>query len=231
MSNTAPRPDSTEASQNPHPAFELISPGGFVNAGAHVPDLVVYLHGFRSSPSSVKAQKVIAVFEEAGWSDRLWVPQLPASPAEAIDLVLQGIEGRLPEEGGKLTVLGSSLGGFYATVLGERFPQAQVVLMNPSVKPYDDLVDQIGRKKVYFSDDEIDFVPEYLADLKAMERLTLHNPARYFLIAATGDEVLDFNEMLARYPGAHQCRIQGSDHALTEFDDWLPLIQLFLGVK
>lgn len=213
-----------------HPAFELVSPGGFVNAGHHVPDLVVYLHGFRSSPNSMKAQKVISVFEEAGLSQRLWVPQLPASPAEAIKMVLAEIGDRMPE-GGKLTLLGSSLGGFYATVLGERFPEAQVVLMNPAVKPYDDLVDQIGRKKVYFSEEEIDFVPEYLNDLKAMECLTLQNPGRYFLIAATGDEVLDFNQMVARYPGAHQCRIQGSDHALTEFDDWLPLIQLFLGVK
>lgn len=231
MSAIHSRPDSIEGCVSNHPPFELVSPGGFVNAGAHVPDLVVYLHGFRSSPSSVKAQKVIAVFEQAGWSDRLWVPQLPASPAEAMNMLLQGVEGRLPKEGGKLTVLGSSLGGFYATVLGERYPDSKVVVMNPSVKPYDDLVDQIGRKKVYFSDDEIDFVPEYLIDLKAMECLTLHKPDRYFLIAATGDEVLDFNQMLARYPGAHQCRIHGSDHALSEFDDWLPLIQLFLGVK
>ncbi|MDH4394591.1 MAG: YqiA/YcfP family alpha/beta fold hydrolase [Limnobacter sp.] len=217
-----------------HPPFELLSPGGFVNTEQNPPedgpDLVVYLHGFRSSPSSVKAQKMITVFEQAGWSQRLWVPQLPASPAEAMRMVQAEIQCRLPE-GGKLSILGSSLGGFYATVLGEQYPDARVVLMNPAVKPYEDLVDQIGRKKVYFSEEEIEFVPEYLNDLKAMERLTLQNPSRYFLVAATGDEVLDFNQMVARYPGTHQCRIQGSDHALTEFDDWLPLIQLFLGVK
>jgi predicted esterase YcpF (UPF0227 family) len=218
----------------PHTPFELLSPGGFVDAGQIPPkvepDLVVYLHGFRSSPNSVKAQKMIAVFEEAGWSQRLWVPQLPASPAEALQMVQEGIHDRLPA-GGKLQILGSSLGGFYATVLGEQYPDARVVLMNPAVKPYEDLVDQIGRKKVYFSEDEIEFVPEYLNDLKAMESVTLQNPSRYLLIAATGDEVLDFNQMVGRYPGTHQCRILGSDHALTEFDDWLPLIQLFLGVK
>lgn len=222
--------DAPMVSDNLHPAFELLSPGGFVQMGAMESDLVVYLHGFRSSPSSVKAQKVIGLFEETGWSQRLWVPQLPASPAEAIKMVQNEIQDRLPESG-KLSILGSSLGGFYATVLGEQYPDAKVVLMNPSVKPYEDLVDQIGRKKVFFSEEEIEFVPEYLNDLKVMERLTLQNPHRYLLVAATGDEVLDFNQMVGRYPGAHQCRIQGSDHALTEFDDWLPLIQLFLGVK
>lgn len=212
------------------PAFDLLSPGGLVNA--KLPDLVVYLHGFRSSPSSVKAMKVQADFEAQGASFNLWVPQLPASPAQALALVQEEVQNRLASSPDlELAFIGSSLGGFYATVLGETYPQARVLLLNPAVKPYNDLQDQIGRQKVYFSEEEIEFIPDYLADLKSMEKTSLSDPLRYCLVAASGDEVLDFGMMVARYRGAHQLQISGSDHALSEFDQFWPIVRLFLGMK
>jgi uncharacterized protein len=197
-----------------------------------VADLVVYLHGFRSSSKSVKAQKMIDAFAQAGLSSHLWVPDLPASPAQALALIEQQVNSRLqsqPEM--SLTFIGSSLGGYYATVLGELHAQASVVLLNPAIKPYDELQDQIGRKKVYFSDEEIEFVPAYLGDLKAMEKTSLTDPTRYFLVAARDDEVLNCDTMLARYPGAHQLHLLGSDHALSEFDDILPFVKMAVGLQ
>jgi uncharacterized protein len=211
--------------------FTLSSPGGFARTHG-VADLVVYLHGFRSSSKSVKAQKMINVFAQAGLSSHLWVPDLPASPAQALALIEQQVNSRLqsqPEM--SLTFIGSSLGGYYATVLGELHAQASVVLLNPAIKPYDDLQDQIGRKKVYFSDEEIEFVPAYLGDLKAMEKTSLTDPTRYFLVAARDDEVLNCDTMLARYPGAHQLHLLGSDHALSEFDDILPFVKMAVGLQ
>lgn len=116
-------------------------------------------------------------------------------------------------------------------MLGELHPQASVVLLNPAIKPYDDLQDQIGKKKVYFSDEEIEFVPAYLGDLKAMEQTGLTDPARYFLVAARDDEVLNCDTMLARYPGAHHLHLLGSDHALSDFDDILPFVKLAVGLQ
>lgn len=210
--------------------FILNSPGGFVRKGS-VADLVVYMHGFRSSSKSVKAQKMIDAFDQAGLSSHLWVPDLPASPAQALALIEQQVNDRLQSKPGlSLTFIGSSLGGYYATVLGEQHVQSTVVLLNPAIKPYDDLQDQIGKKKVYFSDEEIEFVPEYLGDLKAMEKTSLTDPQRYFLVAARDDEVLSCDTMLARYPGAHQLYLQGSDHALSDFDEILPFVKLAVGL-
>lgn len=211
-------------------AFQLHSPGGFVLG--QVPDLVVYLHGFRSSPSSVKAQKVCADFENAGLSARLWVPQLSASPSEVMARLTQELDQRLESQSPlSLGFIGSSLGGYYATVLGERYPQSRVLLLNPAVQPYNDLHDQTGKQKVYFSDEEIEFLPAYLNDLKSMEPSTITSQSRYCVVGATGDEVLDFGMMMARYPQAHQLRIEGSDHALSEFDEIWPIARTFMGLK
>ncbi|MCZ8016615.1 MAG: esterase [Limnobacter sp.] len=211
--------------------FVLNSPGRFART-AGVAELVVYLHGFRSSSKSMKAQTMIDTFANAGLSSHLWVPDLPASPAQALALVENQLHGRLQSRPDlSLTFIGSSLGGFYATVLGERYPQASVVLLNPAIKPYDDLQDQIGKKKVYFSDEEIEFVPAYLDDLKAMERTSLTKPERYFLVAARDDEVLNCDTMLKRYQGAHQLHLLGSDHALSDFDEILPFVKLAVGLQ
>ncbi|WP_171035349.1 YqiA/YcfP family alpha/beta fold hydrolase [Limnobacter alexandrii] len=210
--------------------FVFSSPGGFARTGG-VADLVVYLHGFRSSSKSVKAQKMIDAFDQAGLSSHLWVPDLPVSPAQALALINQHLDARLHSQPDlSLTFIGSSLGGYYATVLGELHVQASVVLLNPAIKPYDDLQDQIGKKKVYFSDEEIEFVPAYLGDLKAMEQTSLTDPQRYFLVAARDDEVLNCDTMLARYHGAHQLHLLGSDHALSDFDEILPFVKLAVGL-
>lgn len=210
--------------------FQFSSPGAFAHAGSP-PDLVVYLHGFRSSSRSVKAQKVIDVFQRAGLGGQLWVPDLPASPQEALQLVQSQLNDRLASQPDvSLAFVGSSLGGYYATVLGERHPQSKVVLLNPAIEPHLDLHDQLGKKTVYFTEEEFEFVPAYLEALLAMQTQTLTRPSRYFLVAAAGDEVLNCDTMLARYPGAHCLHLLGSDHALSDFDDILPFVRLFLGV-
>lgn len=212
-------------------SFELISPGGFV--AANIPDCVIYLHGFRSSPSSVKAQKVHADFVQQGGVAQLWTPQLPASPREAIEMIEEEVQRRVNQNSDlTLGFIGSSLGGYYATVLAERWPQqSRVLLLNPAVKPYNDLHDQTGQQKVYFSDEEINFLPDYLSDLKEMECESLTDLSRYCLVAASGDEVLDFGMMTDRYEGAHQLKVNGSDHALTQFDEIWPIARLFMGLK
>jgi predicted esterase YcpF (UPF0227 family) len=210
--------------------FVLDSPGGFGGAQT-VPDWVVYLHGFRSSSRSSKAQKVIGLFEEAGLMDRLWVPDLPVSPAQALRMIETEIHGRLHNNPHlKLAFVGSSLGGYYATVLGQRHLNSKVVLLNPAVKPYDSLADQTGKQTIFLSDEEVEFLPVYLNELRQMEEPGLTNLERYFLVAATGDEVLNYSDMVARYCGAHVLKVQGSDHALSHFEEQLPFVRLFLGI-
>lgn len=182
-------------------------------ADAHV----LYLHGFRSSPRSFKARVVGDRMKALGRANELICPQLPASPKEAMALVLTLVE-RYPAD--QLAVIGSSLGGFYATWLAERLG-CRAALLNPSVDPLKNLEKHVGVTTEYHSDKPFEFKPEYIDELRALKVERITKPERYFLLAATGDEVLDYRDMVARYDGARQHVIEGSDHAISEFPQYV----------
>lgn len=188
--------------------------------------MLLYLHGFRSSPRSTKAQCVIARMAALGHAAQLLCPQLDVAPAAAA----RQIEAlAAPYPGADLTVVGSSLGGFYATWLAER-RGCRAVLLNPAVRPDRDLQKHLGVQTVYHSDERIEVLPEYIDQLAALRVPAMTRPERYFLIAATGDEVLDWREMVAFYPGARQQVIAGSDHGLSDFPAYLDDVLRFAGV-
>ena len=196
---------------------------------SHAPSPVthlLYLHGFRSSPQSAKAKQMAAWMKSRAPKVTWWCPQLPPSPREAVDQLLQGIAG-WPRD--RMGIVGSSLGGFYATVLGERLGCPTVVL-NPAVDPARDLARHIGETTQWHSDDTFFFREEYVDELRAMTPGALAVPSRYFAVIATGDEVLDWREMSERYRGAHLRIVEGSDHGLTDFDEHLPHVLRFLGL-
>jgi predicted esterase YcpF (UPF0227 family) len=177
--------------------------------------MILYLHGFRSSPQSFKAQLVARKMADLGRLDELRSPQLPASPQEAMALAV-ALVGDTPAS--QLAIVGSSLGGFYATWLAERFG-CRAVLLNPAVNPLKDLDQHVGLTTAWHSDQPFEFKREYIDQLAALEVKNITRPERYFLLAATGDEVLDYRDMVAHYAGARQLVIDGSDHALAEFAD------------
>lgn len=192
------------------------------------PRMILYLHGFRSSPDSFKARLMAQAMAERGLS-RAWAcPQLPASPREAAALILQTARAQLaqPDGPGRLTVVGSSLGGYYATWLAQRLG-CRAVLLNPAVHAARDLATQVGEHRMYHSDAPFVFRPEYVQELADMEVGELTRPERYFLVAATGDEVLDWREMRDRYAGCRQRIVEGSDHGLSDFARWLPEVLEF----
>jgi predicted esterase YcpF (UPF0227 family) len=182
---------------------------------------LIYLHGFRSSPQSAKARRlgdwVARHAPQAGW----WCPQLPCAPAEAVALV----EARLAALAGvPATLIGSSLGGFYATVLAERHGLPALVL-NPAIQPARDLAGYVGRLTAYHDPAQtLDFRAEHLAQLRALAPSAITRPERYAALIAKGDELLDWREMAAFYAGARMRLIDGSDHALSDFDDHLPFV-------
>jgi predicted esterase YcpF (UPF0227 family) len=186
--------------------------------------MILYLHGFRSSPLSFKARLIGERMAALGREADYQCPQLPASPREAIALARRLIEARPG-----VTLVGSSLGGYYATWLAEKFG-CRAVLLNPAVKPPRDLEKYVGVTTAYHSDAPFEFKREYIDELKefAVERIS--RPERYFLIAATGDEVLDWREMTGHYPGARQHIIDGSDHGISEFAQYVNEVLAFCGV-
>lgn len=127
-----------------------------------------------------------------------------------------------------MAVIGSSLGGFYATVLAERLG-CPAALLNPAVNPARDLTQYLGEQTSFHNpEDRFFFREEFIAELRAMTPAAITHPGRYFAVIAKGDEVLDWREMSTRYAGAHIRLLEGGDHALSNFDADLPHLLHFL---
>ncbi|TSE33996.1 hypothetical protein Ttaiw_00055 [Tepidimonas taiwanensis] len=182
---------------------------------------LLYLHGFRSSPRSFKAQMMAARVARDHPRVTWCCPQLPPSPAAAWALIEQTVAD-WPRAA--MAVVGSSLGGFYATRLAA-LTGCRAVLLNPAVDPARDLAAHIGEQTAWHDPEErFFFRPEYVLELRELVVSPLPDPARVLLVAATGDEVLDWREMVARYPGSPHHIVPGSDHALSDFADHLDAV-------
>ena len=191
---------------------------------------LLYLHGFRSSPGSTKAQLTAAWMAAHRPDVAWWCPQLPASPGAAMQMLAERLTDPL---GGwplaRTGVIGSSLGGFYATMLAERHG-LRAVLLNPAVDPARDLARYIGESTAWHGGAPFDFRAEFIAELRAIEPGALTDLARYFAIIAKGDEVLSWVEMSTRYAGCRIRLLEGGDHALSDFAAHLPAVMRFLGL-
>ena len=189
--------------------------------------LIVYLHGFRSSPRSSKAvitgdavKALSSIDESFEW----YCPQLLASPKMSVDMVMQHID---KSKADRLVIIGSSLGGFYANYLAEKYT-CKALVLNPAVRAARELAPHVGMLTAYDSNEPFDFRPEYIDELKALQVEKITTPERYFLIAAKGDELLDWNEMAEFYQGANQLILEGSDHGISEYRELVPRVLEFI---
>ncbi len=191
---------------------------------------LVYLHGFRSSPASVKATALGRAIEAlpAAIRPRCHVPALSHDPALAIEQVLRQVRDSVAELSG-LTFVGSSLGGFYATNLAERLG-ARAVLINPALRPFDDLRPYAGEQVNLYTGETFVVTAAHFEALAALRVPVVTRPERYFLLVQTGDEVLDYREAVACYRGAWQHVEGGGDHGFRNFEAQIPAILRFAGV-
>ena len=188
---------------------------------------LLYLHGFRSSPSSAKARLMAAHMAQHHPAVTFWCPQLPPSPQAAMDLVVQGV-AHWPRS--TMAVIGSSLGGFYASWVAQH-AGCPSVMLNPAVDPARDLARHIGEQTTWQNPAErFYFLPQYIAQLQALDMRGRPPAGPELAIIAQGDEVLDWQEMAARYPQARQIIQEGGSHALENFSDYLPSVVEFLGL-
>jgi len=189
--------------------------------------LLVYLHGFRSSPRSSKAVMTGDAVKALSTVDNpieWYCPQLLASPKQSMDMVTGYID---QSKADRIAVIGSSLGGFYTNYLAEKYG-CKGVALNPAVRAARELAPHVGMMTSYDSDEPFDFRPEYIDELKALQIDGISNPSRYFLIAAKGDELLDWKEMVEFYQGAKQLVLEGSDHGIADYADHLPMVLEFI---
>jgi hypothetical protein len=189
--------------------------------------VILYLHGFTSGPQSFKAQALAAKMAERSRGDEFLCPQLPASPAEAIALaegllaakVSRGVTGGNPR-GSTAAVVGSSLGGFYATHLAEKHG-LKAVLVNPVVPGQIVPTSFVGTHRWIHTGEPFEFTQQHVDELRALDVPRITRPERYWLLVETGDETLDYRHSVARYAGARQTVLPGGDHSFTRWVDYL----------
>jgi hypothetical protein len=184
--------------------------------------MIIYLHGFRSAPASIKASRLKAYMAERGLADQFWCEQLPVAPRAAIDL----IEAQIARCDTPPTLVGSSLGGFYATWLAEKHG-FKAIAVNPSVLSHISLAPYVGQQTNLYTGEVFDFTEQYIADFKAMEVPKITRPERYWLMVETGDEVLDYRHAVAKYAGARQTVLDGGDHSFSHWNDYLDDVLAF----
>ncbi|MEY4863045.1 MAG: hypothetical protein RLZ51_1140 [Pseudomonadota bacterium] len=189
------------------------------------PGRIIYLHGFRSSPDSFKARLLGEALARRGLQERFLAPALPISPRAALAAV-EAAHALGPGD----TLIGSSLGGCYATVLAARHG-CRLVLLNPALRPAEGLAGYIGWQPFFHDPSRgFEWTAAHVQELRELQPDRLAAPERTLLIAATGDELLDWREMVAFCESA-DCRvIQGSDHGLSDFADYVEAVLAFAGV-
>ena len=194
--------------------------------------LIIYLHGFCSSPASWKSQLLAEEMARRGLAEHFVCPQLSPVPDEAAASVSRLIEAA----DGPVTLIGSSLGGHYANFLAEKHG-LNAVLINPAAPQGDflrgavdylDLAKFVGEHTHFHSGEAFSFTEAHAAQLKA--QVSRPSPGRYWLLLETGDEVLDYRQAQDFYAGCRQTVLEGGDHGFASFAEFVPQIIEFAGL-
>jgi len=187
---------------------------------------LLYLHGFVSSPQSRKALMLGDYLRGQATGVDYRVPELHHRPSLAIEQVHSACAGRPPED---LALIGSSLGGFYATAVAEAIG-CKAVLLNPAVHPHRHFGRLVGPQTNLYTGETFVLTHEHVADLKSLDVPKITHPERYWLVVETGDEVLDYREAVEYYDGAFHTVVQGGDHSVASFPEQLPsLVEWLIG--
>lgn len=186
--------------------------------------MIIYLHGFNSAPSSHKARTMAEYMQKRGLGGEFYCPALPHRPSEAIALIATELAKHAVD---KLTLVGSSLGGFYATWFAEKHA-CRAVLIQPAVFPHVGLESYLGTQKNLYTGAEYELTRTHLEEWRALS-VDVVEPNRYLLLLETGDQVLDYRDAVHKYEGARMVIRQGGDHMLQSFPEHLPRVLAFAG--
>jgi predicted esterase YcpF (UPF0227 family) len=179
---------------------------------------IVYLHGFISSPLSKKAVMLGDYLRQCVTGLEYIVPEMHHRPKRAVEAV-EAICRAIPP--GDLTLVGSSLGGFYATVIAERLG-CRAALLNPAVHPQRHFMKYLGTQRNLYTGESFELTMMHVEELGALDPGRITRPERYWLFVETGDEVLDYREAVELYSGAVHEVVRGGDHTLISFPERIP---------
>lgn len=189
------------------------------------PSLLLYIHGFNSSPLSMKASLMREYCQQHRPDIKVIVPQLPCFPQQAAQMLLDIIEQHKDKY--QIGLVGSSLGGFMSTWLNSQFG-FKAVVVNPAVKPYELLVDYLGEQTNPYTDETYTLEACHIDELKALDVQSITSPDSFWLLQQTDDEVLDFRQAVDKFAEAKQTVEQGGDHSFVGFERYPAEIIKFL---
>jgi predicted esterase YcpF (UPF0227 family) len=176
---------------------------------------VLYLHGFASCGEGNKSTVLTHFFGK----ESVFVPNLPFAPLDAIAF----LEALLVSSSYEL-LIGSSLGGFYATYLAEKYG-LKAVLLNPSTQPWLTLAPYVGWQKRFCDEQIFEFKAVYLEQLKMLQ--TPPQNGSYLLLLQSEDEVLDYTKAQIFYNAQRVIVEYGGNHRFENLDDYLLMIENF----
>jgi predicted esterase YcpF (UPF0227 family) len=188
---------------------------------------ILYLHGFLSSPQSVKATQTQTYLQQAFKDVNFICPRLPSSPALIASYLEQLLEAHPEILAAGLKVIGSSLGGYLATWLVEQYG-GKAVIVNPAVKPYQLLMDYLGEHINPYSGEVFSLTEDDMGYIKALDTPTISDPTCYRVLLQTADETLNYREAETKYQGAQLVIEVGGDHSFVNYQQHLPTIMDFL---
>lgn len=193
--------------------------------------MLIYIHGFNSSPESFKASLLKTFADKINMPDMLEIPALSFDPTIAMEQLIRLVQKYKTHNGMRpLCFIGSSLGGYYATWLAEKF-DSRVVLVNPAVKPYELFEEYLGHNRNIYTGEEYILTMEHVNQLKKYEVKQITKPDRYLLMLQTGDEVLDYNQALEKYAAVPTIVEEGGSHEFIDFDRHLETVLAFCGIN
>ncbi|GEK13264.1 esterase YqiA [Aliivibrio fischeri] len=193
----------------------------------HKPSLLLYIHGFNSSPLSHKAQ-VMAEYCKVHRPDiKVIVPRLPSYPSQAAEFLVQLVEKY--KDTHQIGLVGSSLGGYLSTWLNHQYG-FKAALVNPAVKPYELLADYLGKQVNPYTQEEYLLEEKHMEELLALQVETLHSVDDLWLLQQEGDEVLDYRQAVDKYSACKQTIEKGGDHSFVNFERYPEQIIQFLNL-
>ncbi|EGR1891248.1 esterase YqiA [Vibrio vulnificus] len=191
------------------------------------PSLLLYIHGFNSSPLSIKANLMREYCEQHRPDIKVVVPQLPSFPQAAAECLLEIVQQHKTTR--RIGLVGSSLGGYLSTWLNAEFG-FRAVVVNPAVKPYELLADYLGPQTNPYTHESYTLEARHIDELKALEVKEVANPESFWLLQQTEDEVLDYRQAVEKYAGSAQTVEEGGDHSFVGFERYPERIIHFLGL-
>lgn len=186
--------------------------------------VIIYCHGFLSSPQSVKAQQTLQYIQAHYPKLTVEIPELPHYPADAAKMLESLVE---KHQGKHLRFIGSSMGGYLSTYLVEKYT-GKAVLINPAVKPFELLRNYLGEHQNPYTDKNFTLTEEHIDQLLALNTASLLAPENYWVLLQTGDETLDYRQAEQKYQRSKLTIEEGGDHSFVDYQQHLASILAFL---